>query len=71
MRPLHCDPLRFCRPPVTSAEERHALIAAAAYQRAEQRNFASGHSLDDWLAAEAEVDLQLARGPRWESRTAW
>lgn len=31
------------------------MIAAAAYYRAEQRGFAAGHELEDWLAAEAEV----------------
>lgn len=30
-------------------------IATAAYFRAEQRGFAPGHELADWLAAEAEV----------------
>lgn len=33
---------------------RHA-IAAAAYYRAQQRGFAPGHELDDWLAASEEV----------------
>jgi len=39
-------------------EERHALIAQAAYFRAEKRGFASGRELDDWLAAESEIDGQ-------------
>lgn len=38
---------------------RHEMIAAAAYFRAEQRGFVGGDSLDDWLAAEAEVDERL------------
>lgn len=33
-------------------EHRHAEIAEAAYQRAEQRRFEPGHDLEDWLAAE-------------------
>ncbi len=41
-------------------EERYQLIAAAAYRRAEQRDFAPGRELDDWLEAEAEVDQKLA-----------
>lgn len=36
-------------------EELNRMIAAAAYYRAEQRGFAAGHELEDWLAAEAEV----------------
>lgn len=36
-------------------EERHELIAKAAYFRSEQRGFVPGAELDDWLAAEAEI----------------
>jgi hypothetical protein len=42
------------------AEERRLLIAQAAYFRAEKRGFAPGGELQDWLAAEAEIDGQLA-----------
>jgi DUF2934 family protein len=42
-----------------SAEARRALIAAAAYLRAERRGFAPGQETDDWFAAEAEVDALL------------
>ena len=35
------------------------MIEAAAYLRAENRGFASGHALDDWVAAEAEIDAML------------
>ncbi|MDH4285035.1 MAG: DUF2934 domain-containing protein, partial [Gallionellaceae bacterium] len=42
-----------------SPEERYQMIAAAAYLRAEQRNFEPGGALDDWIAAEAEVDARL------------
>jgi hypothetical protein len=43
---------------------RHDAIADAAYQRAERRGFEPGHALDDWLAAEKEVDARaaIARG---------
>ena len=37
------------------------MVAQAAYFRAERRNFAPGHELEDWVAAEAEVDRKLAR----------
>ncbi|HKU13925.1 MAG TPA: DUF2934 domain-containing protein [Steroidobacteraceae bacterium] len=36
--------------------DREARIAEAAYWRAERRGFAPGQELDDWLAAEKEVD---------------
>ena len=42
--------------------QRAALIAKAAYYRAEKRGFAPGHETEDWLAAEAEVDAKLLRG---------
>jgi hypothetical protein len=58
--PPNFDPLRFCRALTPSAQERHALISKAAYLRAEQRGFRPGHELDDWLAAEAEVDRHFA-----------
>jgi len=45
--------------PVTSREER---IAISAYWRAAQRQFAPGHELDDWLAAESEVDSKDGSG---------
>jgi hypothetical protein len=45
-----------------SAEARHALIAQAAYLRAERRGFVPGHETEDWLAAEAEVDALLRAG---------
>jgi hypothetical protein len=45
--------------PIT-AEERWNMIATAAYYRAEKRGFVGGDSAEDWAAAEAEVDAQLA-----------
>lgn len=42
-----------------ATEERHRLIAEAAYYRALKRGFEGANSMDDWLAAEAEVDQQL------------
>jgi hypothetical protein len=43
-------------------EARRALIAEAAYLRAERRGFAPGHETEDWLAAEVEVDGLLKVG---------
>lgn len=39
-----------------SGEDRLRMIAEAAYYRAELRGFAPGRELEDWLAAEIEVE---------------
>lgn len=44
------------------ADDRRAMIAEAAYLRAERRGFDPGHETEDWLAAEQEVDALLALG---------
>jgi hypothetical protein len=41
---------------------REAMIAEAAYFRSAHRGFEPGHEVDDWLAAESEIDAALARG---------
>jgi len=43
-----------------SDEERHAMIAEAAYLFAEQRGFQGDAVLDDWLRAESEVNARLS-----------
>jgi hypothetical protein len=45
--------------PMHHHEDRQASIAEAAYFLSEQRGFAPGHELEDWLAAEEEVDQRL------------
>jgi hypothetical protein len=56
--------------PFVDPERRAALIAQAAYFRAQKRGFAPGHEMHDWLAAEAEVDSALLRGaPEGDSPT--
>ena len=42
-----------------SPEQRLAMIAEAAYFRAEARGFVPGEELQDWLDAEKEVDTRL------------
>lgn len=49
-------------PKFVDPTQRAALIARAAYFRAQDRGFVPGHELADWLAAEAEVDDELLRG---------
>jgi len=50
------------RPSFVDPQQRAALIARAAYFRAMNRGYAPGHEVEDWLAAEAEVDAELLRG---------
>lgn len=45
-----------------NGEDRYRMIAEAAYFRAEQRGFAPGHELADWLAAEIDVEALLDDG---------
>ena len=49
-------------------------VALAAYFIAEKRGFEPGHELDDWLAAEAEIDkvepVVLTSNPLNASRSA-
>lgn len=40
--------------------DRQQLIAEAAFHRAEARGFEPGHEIEDWLAAEAEVNARLS-----------
>ncbi len=35
------------------------MVAVAAYYRAEQRGFSGGSEVEDWLAAEADVERLL------------
>lgn len=43
-----------------SPEERHAMIAVAAYYLAEARGFAPGREVEDWLRAERAIAELLA-----------
>ncbi len=49
-------------PVAVSADTRRAMIAKAAYLRAERRGFVPGSEEDDWLSAEKEVDALLSGG---------
>ena len=68
------NPLRFSLPPKKAVpEDRRNLIAKEAYFRAERRHFEPGHELEDWLAAESDVDRRMAqirwRDEEFRSRT--
>ena len=40
---------------------REVMIAEAAYYCAEKRGFAPGHELEDWLEAEAQIEVALRK----------
>ena len=42
-------------------EELGQMIATTAYYHAQQRGFAPGHELEDWLAAETEVRRAIGK----------
>jgi hypothetical protein len=50
--------------PAATSGDRTQQIAERAYYLAEQRGFAPGGELEDWLAAERAVDAQGGAGPR-------
>lgn len=47
------------RSELVDPERRRQMIAEAAYCRAEQRGFAPGGELQDWLEAEAQTEASL------------
>jgi len=56
---------RVCTP-----AERHEMIARAAYYLSQRRGFAPGFELDDWLAAEHEINAVcglIEPHPSWDA----
>jgi len=49
--------------------DRQAMVAMAAYFRAQKRGFAPGYELEDWFAAEAAVAELAAPSPAKKPRT--
>jgi hypothetical protein len=45
-----------------TSEERRKMIAVAAYHKAENRGFAPGGELQDWVESEQEIDELLISG---------
>jgi hypothetical protein len=43
-----------------SAQDRLQMVESAAYFRAERRGFTPGRAIEDWLAAESEIDTLIA-----------
>jgi len=59
---LMSQPIGHPSPPINLVIEphtRHELIAQAAYFRALRRGFEPSHELEDWQAAESEIDSAL------------
>lgn len=48
-----------------SLEQREAMIRDAAYYRYAQRGYAHGHNLEDWLAAEVEIERIATASPKF------
>ena len=42
-------------------QAREVMIAEAAYYCAEKRGFAPGHELEDWLEAEAQIEVAFRK----------
>ncbi|MEW6039667.1 MAG: DUF2934 domain-containing protein [Pseudomonadota bacterium] len=61
IKPIPYDEAETAPPPPPDPDMLHALIAEAAYLRAEKRGFAEGSELEDWLEAEKEVLEMQAR----------
>ena len=57
-------PLRGINPPIRRSpwDQRHSMVAEAAYYFSEHRGFAPGHELEDWLAAENQIDAAVGLG---------
>lgn len=53
------SPLRAGKAPKVDGEVRRAMVAQAAYFRAEKRGFVRGGELEDWLEAEREISHVL------------
>ena len=51
------------------ADLRHRMISEAAYYRYAERGYADGYDVDDWTAAEAEID-HLLLNPESEASLA-
>ncbi|MHB1214526.1 MAG: DUF2934 domain-containing protein [Thiobacillus sp.] len=52
-----------------SLEQREAMIRDAAYYRYQRRGHTPGHDLDDWLAAESELEGIAPGAPEFPSDT--
>src|ERR1019366_3488204 len=58
------------KPPLNALtqQDRIAMIAEAAYFAAQSRGFEPGHELEDWIAAEKEVERRVGGSAREVAR---
>ncbi|MDT3706529.1 MAG: DUF2934 domain-containing protein [Thiobacillus sp.] len=54
-----------------SLEQRETMIREAAYYHYAKRGYAPGHDLEDWLAAEAEIERGMAETAEFPPGTAF
>lgn len=54
-------PRKAAKNNTVSPEVRNQMVATAAYFLAEKRGFATGCEIEDWVSAEAKIDLMLAK----------
>lgn len=57
--PATSDGTSHIAPTVITSEERHRLIAEAAYLLAEKRGFQGGNPQQDWYEAAAQIDQMI------------
>lgn len=66
--PIPVAPMRISKPRMglltITAEDRRHMISIAAYHKAQQRGFAPGWEMQDWLEAEREIDQALPLRPK-------
>jgi hypothetical protein len=62
MKPPESNAIVARSPASIEPDRRREWTAVAAYFRAERRGFEEGYELEDWCAAEQELDRLLARG---------
>lgn len=55
---------RSSNPAAISPDMRRHMIGEGAYYRSQQRGFAPGHEMEDWLAAEADFEHAHSAPPR-------
>jgi len=53
-----------------SLEQREAMIRDAAYYHYARRGYVHGHDLEDWLAAEAEIERIASASPEFPPHNA-
>jgi hypothetical protein len=67
--PTAVVPAAVAARPALDPELRARMVETAAYFRAERRGFTPGYDVEDWLAAEAEIE-SLVGGPASPARTS-